>query len=248
MVTILKIPFDKCIVDKDRRGAAEAPDVIQKFAGNVKDAIWKDVKISDDFEETQSNITKAALEGYKKGFVIGIGGDHSVSYGLIRAFSKKYEKRGLVVFDAHLDCEDDFLPPTHEDLIRAVVNERFVKPENILIVGARKFYPKEIKFVKKKKIRLGNLEDIGAFIKNVENLYVSVDIDVFDPKYAPGTGYLEKNGLEPEDVLLVIKNLAKSGKVKGFDIVEVNPKKDVENKTSKLAAKLLIEFLSAVFS
>jgi len=239
MRTILKIPFDACIVDKEKRGAAEAPDIIQKF---VKDAIWKEIEISGDFETIQNNITKAALE---EEIIIGVGGDHSVFYGLMRAFSKKF-KGGLIFFDAHLDCEDDFHPPTHEDIIKAAVNEGFFEPENILMIGSRKFYPKELEFVKEKKIKLGKLEDIADFIRDKENLYISIDIDVFDPKFAPGTGYPEKEGLKPEDVFPVIKDLAKSGKVKGLDIVEVNPKKDIDNKTSKLAAKLLIEFLDAI--
>lgn len=239
MKTIFKIPFDSGIIKQEKRGAAEAPDIIQKF---VKNAIWKEIEIAGDFETTSNNITKAVEN---EDIIIGVGGDHSIAYGLMRAFSKKFNG-GLIFFDAHLDCEDDFLPPSHEDIIKAVVNKGFFDPKNILIIGARKFYPKELEFIKEKEIKLGKLEDIQDFIKDKENLYVSIDIDVFDPEFAPGTGYPEKNGLKPEEVLLVIKELAKSGKVKGLDIVEVNPKKDSDNKTSQLAAKLLIGFLGTV--
>jgi len=244
MKTILKIPFDLGTIGEERRGSAKAPEVVQGFVGNVKDAIWKEIEVTSDFEHTSDKITSAALEAYEKGQVIGLGGDHSIAYGLMRAFSHKF-KGGLIFFDAHLDCEDDFLPPSHEDLIKAVVNEGFFAPEDILIIGARKFYPKEIEFVKKKNIRLGKLEDITEFIKDKENLYISVDIDVFDPEFAPGTGYPEKHGLNPEKVIPVIKELVNSGKVKGFDLVEINPKKDINNTTSKLAAKLLMVFLGA---
>ncbi|MBD3263232.1 hypothetical protein GF374_02530 [Candidatus Woesearchaeota archaeon] len=245
MKTILKIPFDKCIVDRKRRGTAEAPDVIQKFAGEIKDAIWKEIKTSGDFETIQDNITNTALKAYEKGIVAGIGGDHSVAYGLMKAFSQKF-KGGLIFFDAHLDCEDDFLPPTHEDLIKAAVNEGFFEPENILIIGARKFYPKEIKFVKEKGIKISKLEYIQNFIKDKENIYISIDIDVFDPKYAPGTGYPENDGFSPKQLMPVFEMLSKSKKVKGFDICEVCPKKDINNKTSILSADILEAFLRLI--
>ena len=189
-------------------------------------------------------VEAAASNAYKKGdFVIGLGGDHSVSYGLMKAFSKHFKNSGLIYFDAHLDCEDDFLPPTHEDIVRAAVNKKFFAPENILMIGTRKSYPKEVKFVEEKRIRLGKIEDIKDFIKNKDSIYISIDIDVFDPKYAPGTGYLEKDGLAPEQVIPAIKDLVKSRKVKGVDIVEVSPPKDKDGMTSKLAARILLDFL-----
>ena len=91
------------------------------------------VQEKDDFEKLHSEVFTIADKEYKKGnFVIGLGGDHSVSYGLMRAFSKHHKNAALIYFDAHLDCEDDFLPPTHEDIIRAAVNERFFAHKFIL--------------------------------------------------------------------------------------------------------------------
>jgi len=241
--TIIKIPFDACIVERARRGTAKGPDAIQ--AELKSDEIkFLEVKELNDFEVMHYEVESLADKEYKKkNLVIGLGGDHSVSYGLMKAFSKHFKKPGLIYFDAHLDCEDDFLPPTHEDIVRAAVNEKFFAPENILMIGTRKSYPKEVKFVEEKGIRLGKIDDIKDFIKNKDSIYISIDIDVFDPKYAPGTGYMEKDGLAPEQVLPAIKDLAKSRKVKGIDVVEVSPPKDVNGITSKLAASLLLQFL-----
>ena len=246
MKTILKIAFDKCIVDKTRRGAAEAPDVIQGFV-NIKDAIWKEIKIASDFETTSNNITKTVLD---KDIIIGIGGDHSVSYGLMKAFSKKYPNIGLIVFDAHLDCESDFLPPDHEDILKAAVKEKLFK--KMFVAGVRNYTKEQQEFAMKNfswdsaKVSIDTIKQHiqQEVLEQVDNIYISIDIDVFDPEFAPGTGYPEKDGLKPADVLPIILDLAKTGKVKGFDIVEVCPKKDVNNKTSKLAAKILIDFLS----
>ena len=80
-------------------------------------------------------------------------------------------------------------------------------------------------------------------MKKVDNVYLSIDIDFFDPEFAPGTGYPEKNGFSPEQFLPILKELIKSGKVKGADIVEVSPPKDKDGMTAKLAARLLLEFL-----
>ncbi len=237
MAKILKIPFELGLVRKDKRGTSEAPDIIQNFSENID---WEQVEVAKDFETTSKNIIEAARKQSK---ILAVGGDHSITYSLVKAFSEKYSNNALIIFDAHLDCEDDFLPPTHEDIIKAIVNEKLVEPKNILIVGVRKFYPKEIEFIKDKEIKLGKLEDIQEFIKNKENIYISIDIDVFDPEFAPGTGYPEKNGLKPEEIIPIIKELIATGKVKGADIVEVSPKFDSNNMTSKLAAKILAEFL-----
>ncbi|MCX6774659.1 MAG: arginase family protein, partial [DPANN group archaeon] len=126
MYTIVKIPFDKCIVEKGRRGAALGPDEIEKdlksHAKDMQKLKFVEVKENDDFEKLHKETENIAQNEYKKGnFVIGLGGDHSISYGLMKAFSKRFKNSGLICFDAHLDCEDDFLPPTHEDLLKAAV-------------------------------------------------------------------------------------------------------------------------------
>lgn len=235
--TVLKIPFEQGILNKEKRGASLAPDVIQKLLR----ANYKDVKVYDDFEITQKSICSAAEKEYAdENFVIGLGGDHSIAYGLMKAFSKKFNKRALVFIDAHLDAIDDFLPPSHEDIIKAAINEGFF--EDILIIGARSWEPEEEEFIKKHKIKLGSFVDIPDFIKG-KNVYVSLDIDAVDPEEAPGTGWPIPNGLKSEDVLEALKLLKSSGRVKGLDLSEVSPPNDVDNKTAKLAARFLTVFV-----
>ncbi len=236
--TVLKIPFERGILNKEKRGASLTPSAIQKLLK----ANYKDVKVYDDFEKTQKSICSAAKKEYSKNnFVIGLGGDHSISYGLMKAFSEKF-KGALLFFDAHPDALDDFLPPSHEDIIRAAVNEKFFDPKNILIIGARSWEPEEEEFIKKHKIKLGSFVDIPDFIKG-KNVYVSLDIDAIDPKEAPGTGWPVPDGLKSEDVLEALKLLKSSGRVKGLDLSEVSPPNDVDNKTAKLAARFLTVFV-----
>ncbi len=265
MITIIKIPFDKCIVEKERRGAALGPDAIQKECENYfqfPKAKWLAVKELNDFESMHKEAESLAAAEYKKGnLVVGLGGDHSVSYGLMKAFAKKFPKNtGLVFIDAHLDCQDDFLPPTHEDVLRAAVKERLFS--EIVIVGARNYTEKEKDFADKNKIRFSKEIDynlnslrvqgvenaqsvfhkkIMALCETAENIYISLDIDAVDPAFAPGTGWPEPVGLLPQQVMTLLEFLKATKKVRGFDIVEVSPPKDVNNITSMLAARLLLE-------
>ncbi len=249
MYTILKIPFDRCIVEKERRGAASGPNQIEKelkdfflFESISKNIKFVEVKEKDDFEKLHKEVS-AIVEKEKP--VISLGGDHSTSYGVMKGFSKLHKNACLLFFDAHFDCQDDFLPPTHEDILRAALKEGF-RPEDVFIVGVRNYTKKELDFVKAHNIKFMPAKDfspkeITQFAKKYENIYFNLDIDAIDPAFAPGTGWPEPLGLNPNDVLSIILQL--KSKIKLLDIVEVSPPKDTNNMTSRLAAKILIEFL-----
>ena len=251
--TIIKIPFDKCIVEKDRRGAALGPDQIEKELKNffefeeglARKTKFLEVKEVSDFEKMHKEAESLAVNEYKKGnLVVGLGGDHSVSYGLMRAFAKVHKKAGLIFIDAHLDCQDDFLPPTHEDILRAAVKEKLFS--EIIAIGTRNFTEKEKDFAESHKINFSKEIDykkIMNLCEKVENIYISLDIDAIDPAFAPGTGWPEPLGLMPQQVMALLEFLKATKKVRGFDIVEVSPPKDVNNITSRLAARLLIELI-----
>ena len=80
-----------------------------------------------------------------------------------------------------------------------------------------------------------------VFAKNFDNLYISIDIDVIDPAFAPGTGYIEPAGLTSREFLYFLHRLKNLKNIRGYDIVEINPKKDINNLTTKLGAKILVE-------
>jgi len=187
---------------------------------------------------------------------IFLGGDHSVSYSTCKAFldhCKAKEKFPcLVVFDAHADCMAPMKEPTHEEWLRALVESGFPS-ENILLVGVRNIWKDEIVFLKQNNIRhikmnqfLDNLEDtcdiIMEFTKGKET-YLSIDIDVIDPAFAPGTGYLEVGGLSSRQFLYVLQRINKIKNIRAVDIVEINPDKDKNNMTVKLGAKILGELV-----
>jgi len=189
---------------------------------------------------------------------IFLGGDHSISYSITKAFLKyclNSEKEPcLIIFDAHADCMKpvDYEFPTHEEWLRALVESGFPS-ENIFLIGARNLESSEIAFLKKCNIKmmgmnslLENLEDscdiLMEFSRNKE-LYISIDIDVIDPAFAPGTGYKEPGGMISRQFLYLIQRLNRVKNLKAVDIVEINPDIDIEGMTSKLGAKILSEII-----
>ena len=185
-----------------------------------------------------------------------LGGDHSISYSIGKAFFDSCKRQGkepcLIVFDAHADLMSSMKEPTHEEWLRALIEEGF-PVWNILLVGIRNLWKDELTFLKENNIRtismnqlLDNLQetcDIIMEFSNNKELYVSVDIDVIDPVFAPGTGYTESGGLASREFIYLIQRINKIRNLKAVDIVEINPDKDKEGLTVKLGAKILGELL-----
>jgi len=212
---------------------------------------------NENLEEQEKLIYENAKEIIeKKEKVIFLGGDHSISFPIGKAFLDfcKEKEACLIVFDAHADCDYSCKEPTHEEWLRALVESGF-PARNILLVGVRKLWKVENKFLAEKKIRriginelMLDLEEVTDTIMEFSNgkeLYVSFDIDVVDPAFAPGTGYKEPGGLTARQAIYIVSRIAKIKNLKAFDIVEVDIEKDkdYENITIKLAAKLLAELL-----
>jgi len=195
--------------------------------------------------------SREAFERNKKSFFIG--GDHSISYSIGKAFEKTQENPLLIVFDAHADCIKGGKEPTHEEWLRALVEQGFLG-DRIILISARNFYDDELEFIKKNKITLISMEVLQEDLQGVCDLvmeransssgfYLSIDIDSVDPGFAPGTGYLEPGGLSSRDLIYFVKRLSLLENFKGADIVEINPDKDINQTTIKLGAKLLAEMI-----
>jgi len=207
--------------------------------------------------EANKLIFKNSLEFFRQEpKTILLGGDHSISFSTVKAFFEYCKKSGkdpcLIVFDAHADCMPPMKEPTHEEWLRALVDYGF-PAENILLVGVRNLDPSETVFLKKTGIKvmkinhlLENFEDscdiIMEFSKGKE-LYLSIDIDIIDPCFAPGTGYIEPGGLTSRQFIYLIQRINKLKNLKAIDIVEINPKKDRGNMTVRLGAKILSELI-----
>jgi len=212
-----------------------------------------------NLEEANQLIYENAFDSYNKERVIFLGGDHSVSYSLTRAFFDYCQNEGkepcLIVFDAHPDLmEPSSEFPTHEEWLRKLIEDGF-SPENVLLVGVRNSDNEEIKFIKENKIKIISMSQLLMDLENScdtimefsngRELYLSLDIDVADPAFAPSTGYLESGGLTSRQLIYLIQRINKMKNLKAIDIVEINQEKDKEkdNLTVKLGAKILSELL-----
>lgn len=214
---------------------------------------------NSDLEKTNELIHKNSLEIFQeKAKIVFLGGDHSISYPTAKAFLDSCRNSGkepcLIIFDAHPDCmkSADKNFPTHEEWLRALIEQGF-PAESVLLVGIRNSDPSETTFLKQHRIKiismnqlLEDLEDtcdaIMEFSNNKE-LYVSLDIDVVDPAFAPATGYQEPGGLTSREFVYLIQRINKIKNLRAVDIVEINPEKSGGELTVKLGAKILAELL-----
>ncbi|MFX1313223.1 MAG: arginase family protein, partial [Promethearchaeota archaeon] len=196
---------------------------------------------------------------------IMIGGDHFCTYPVVKAVADHFHKKeelGVLIFDAHLDLYQEWDKGvfSHATISHRIYDLYYVNNKNLFIVGTRDIDIAELEIAKSEDIKYLNayeltagldryLEKIIEFFKksNISNLYVSIDIDVFDPSVAPGTGYAMPGGLTYREMWRILRSIAKNFNIIGFDVVEVAPNLDLKNKmTLNLAVKLIVEFMSFI--
>lgn len=204
--------------------------------------------------QTDDKITAAVkkiLE--KKAFPIVLGGDHSITFPVVRAMDKDIM---VIHFDAHLDTwngEPGNLD--HASWVNRVAQLPHVK--KIVQIGMRGLANDQesignarkigTKIVTSEEIHRKGVEWTLAQIPESENIYITFDVDVMDPTLAPGTGTLEPDGLNFHEIDGLLKGAATKGKLVGFDVVEVNPYRDPSGRTAQTAVRLMIDMLGAAF-
>lgn len=177
-------------------------------------------------------------------FPIFLGGEHLVSYPLIKPFAEKYPDLRVVHFDAHADLRTDYYGEynSHATVMRKVAE--MLGPKRLYQFGIRSGTREEFLFAKEytNLVREDVLEALETALPELEGypVYVSLDIDVVDPAFAPGTGTQEAGGCTSKEILKAIHLLDRLNVV-GFDLVEVSPVLDSSERTALLAAKLVRE-------
>jgi len=206
-------------------------------------------------QKTFDNITESIKELLNKNiFPIILGGDHSITYPVVRGFNK-YKKLTIIQLDAHLDFnqgrEDIILG--NENTIRRISELPFVS--SIIQIGIRGMLASKESYIAAKKrkniiVTMENIKKKGitTIIKNLPRLknnvvYITLDIDVLDPSIAPGTATREPNGLTYEECKQLLQGLAKLYSIVGLDVVEVNPLIDPSGLTAIVASRLILDFL-----
>lgn len=200
-------------------------------------------------------------------FPLILGGDHSACIGTILGDELKFgTDLGVVYLDAHADFNTPDTTPSGNvhgmslALVCGLVDKAtrfksYLDPKNIIITGVRSIDPGEqvlLGINGLNVVRAGelNTNGLGSFEKNldslssrVKNIHLSLDIDVLDPVYAPATATPEPNGLKPDDIKNIIGMLISTGKLRSFEIMEVNKRFDKGRKTAKLVADIVTFFL-----
>jgi agmatinase/guanidinopropionase len=188
--------------------------------------------------------------------LISLGGDHSVTYPLLKAHAEQYGPLAVVHFDAHTDTYRYLETLEHGTPFYLALKEGFIDPAAYIQVGIRGplWDPTEVADAQELGAKVLTIEtcfgiDMSALSGIIQDtighrpVYVSLDIDAVDPAFAPGTGTPEVGGFSSYQMLQLVRGLHGLNLV-GFDLVEVNPAYDSGDITSILAANLVFEFLS----
>ena len=266
---LVKIPFSGGGLGHGN-GANLAPDAIVEQLANVySNESRQEVKFEvseinvdenniefsqEKIEKSVSKVITSSGNENNSEKAILLGGDHSITYPAVKAFAKNNPDFLLIVFDAHPDMVNNFKPVTQEDYLKVLIEEEIVKPENVILVGARNWDKNEVEYIKEKGITCFTCKDIfDTGIKDViekilikvseKNLpiYLSIDIDCVDPVEAIGTGYTEHGGISSRELIYALQKIKSTDMIKMADLVEINPKKDVNGITVTLGAKVLAE-------
>jgi len=211
------------------------------------------LSIQDTFQRIEGAIDELLQHGVRP---LSVGGDHSITLPILRALAKRHPALSVIHFDSHPDTWDEYFGSkySHGTPFRRAVEEGLIDPTRMLQVGLRgQVYGEEdFDFARSKGIEFISTEDVFAqgIPKVIEKFqrfhgspcYLTFDIDVVDPAFAPGTGTPQVGGPTSREIIALIRGLQGLQFV-GADLVEVSPAYDSAEITSLLAASLLFEFL-----
>ncbi|WP_164670732.1 arginase [Virgibacillus doumboii] len=200
-------------------------------------------------------------------FPLVLGGDHSIAIGSLAGIAKHYENLGVIWYDAHGDLNSGETSPSgnihgmplavslgigNEKLTNMLGYQPKIKPENIVIIGARSLDPGEKELIKEKGIKVYSMheidrvgmtkvmsESIDYLKERTDGVHLSLDLDGLDPEEAPGVGTPVIGGLSYRESHLAMEMLEESNLLTSAEFVEVNPILDDKNKTATMAVGLI---------
>ncbi len=272
-IVVLGVPFDSGVSYRPgaRFGPTsirQGSKLLRPFNPALHTYPFSSVQVADDgdvgvnpfnIEEALLQVESQATCHVEKGRkLLTLGGDHTVALALLRTMSKKYGPVALVHFDAHLDTWDTYFgaPYTHGTPFRRAFEENLLIRNSCYHVGTRGPLYAESDLLEDKGFGFEVITSdevansgwrlcVDRIASGVGDspLYVSIDIDVLDPAFAPGTGTPEAGGLSSRELLQMVRALREVNIV-GADIVEVAPAYDHAEITSIAAAHLGYELIS----
>ena len=262
-IIIVPVPYDE--TSTWMKGADKGPDAILDASVNLE---FYDVETSSEAhlagintiapvleKETPEKLVNAVYDRIlsllnEKKFPVIIGGNHTVSIGAIKAFSEYFENLSILQLDAHADLRQVYEGSKFNHAC-AMARAREYSP--IVQVGIRSMSAEELPFVDKDRIFFSHelYYDKSLYNKALDklsdNVYITIDLDVFDPAVMPSTGTPEPGGPAYFELLHFMRDVIKARNVVGFDVVELCP--SATNKAPDfIAAKIIYQLLSYKFS
>ena len=239
------------------RGAADAPPLIREAFFSESSNLWSESGINlgqphvffdaGDVLPVVGKDMMVAIEDSIQHLLahnlgpLSLGGDHSITYPIIRAVSKRYPSLSILHFDAHPDLYDEFQGNrySHASPFARIMEEKLAK--RLVQVGIRTLNGHQREQAERFGVEIHEMKDWRDDLEfNFETpVYISVDVDGLDPAYAPGVSHREPGGLSTRQVIDLIHRVKQP--VVGADIVEFNPRMDSSNITATVCAKILKE-------
>ena len=257
-VALLGLPYDAA--SSFRRGAAKAPDLIREALLSPAGNEWSESGIAisrvlDDRgnlelpenRDVNDAIARAVAEVVRgDGRPLLLGGDHSVTYGVLRGVGRRHAGLTIVQIDAHPDLYDEFEGNrfSHACPFARIMEEELAA--KLIQIGIRATTQHQ----REQATRFGvDTIDMGRWQggdrpRTTGPVYLSLDVDGIDPAHAPGVSHPEPGGLTVREVITIIHELGPS--LVGADVVEYNPDADVNGATARVAAKLVKEIVGAM--
>jgi len=259
------VPFDK--TSTYRAGSKFGPAAIREASLNIETYSFRsefdlenapicdigDLHVVDSVDETIRRLSAVESEILKASKIpVAIGGEHTITFGTTRSLSSDV---GIVCFDAHADMRDEYMGEKlmHATFLRRIIEN--VGSDKVVHIGLRALCREELAFIEKNHVKHFSMSDlkrhsveenaslIRQAVSDFPQLYVTIDMDAFDPGFAPGVGNPEPDGMWPDLFFTILTKICDE-RLAGMDLVELSPNCD-SGVTAALAAKILFEAISA---
>jgi len=258
---LLGVPFDG--QSSYLRGAGEAPGKIREALRCEASNSWTELGVNlgeagiyedagdlafgeDDALAVIQAGVGALIETGKR--PVSLGGDHSITFPIVKAFSRRYADLTIVHFDAHPDLYDEF---EGNRLSHACPFARIMEcglAKRLVQVGIRTMVRHQREQAEKFGVEVVEMRSLPAYekLKMTGPVYISFDMDVLDPAFAPGVSHREPGGMSVREAIAHLHAI--EGEIVGADLVEYNPVRDVSGLTATVAGKILKEILGLMIA
>jgi len=197
-------------------------------------------KASEDFAEIRRAVAALLSQDERP---VSLGGDHSITYPILQAFAARYPEITIIHVDAHPDLYDEFEGSrlSHACPFARIMEEGLA--QRLVQIGIRTINAHQREQATRFGVEVIEMSALPAYdrLRIAGPVYVSFDVDVLDPAFAPGVSHREPGGMTTREAIAHLHAI--QGNIVGADIVEYNPAQDVSGVTATVAAKILKEIL-----